>query len=78
MSIYYSLKCLHDIYNFNPKIVHIDFSKVERKDLLQKNLFNFSPIIISGFFHFIQCLYRKLKKYNIIKKELTKRAFEIL
>jgi len=49
LSIYYALKYLHDIYKFNPKIVHIDFSKEERKALLQKNLFDFSSIIIMFF-----------------------------
>ena len=40
MSIYNALKYLHDIYKFNPKFMHIDYSKDERKTLLQKNLFN--------------------------------------
>ena len=77
-SIYYALKYLHDIYNFNPKFMHIDYSKAERKALLQKNLFDSLPIIISCFFHFTQCLYRKMHYINLIKKKLTKRAFEIL
>ena len=64
MSIYYALKYLHDIYKFNPKFMHIDYSKAERKALLQKNLFDSPPIIISCFFHFTQCLYRKLHDFN--------------
>ena len=52
MSIYYALKYLHDIYKFNPKFMHIDYSKAERKALVQKNLFDSPPIIISCFFHF--------------------------
>ena len=58
--------------------MHIDYIKAERKALLQKNLFDSTPIIISCFFHFTQSLYRKLNEYHIIKRKLTKRAFEIL
>ena len=54
MSIYYALKYLHDIYKFNPRFMHNDYSKVERKALLKKNLFYSTPIIISFFFHFTQ------------------------
>ena len=69
LSIYYALKYMHIFFNFNPKIMHIDYSKSERKALNQKDLFSANPIIISCFFHFAQCLYRKLVKYNIIKKK---------
>ena len=78
LSIFYCLKYLHDIYKFNPKYIHIDYIKAERKALVQKNLFDIKPTIISCFFHFSQCLYKKLIKYNIIKKKLSKRAFELL
>ena len=46
--------------------------------MLQKNLFNKIPVIISCFFHFTQCIYKKLKKYGLLKTKLNKRNFEIL
>ena len=36
LSIFYCLKYLHDIYKFDPKYIHIDYSKAERKALVQK------------------------------------------
>ena len=69
LSIYYALKYIHNFFNFNPKFLHIDYSKFELKALNQKDLFNAKPIIICCFFHFTQCLFPKLIKYNIIKKK---------
>lgn len=43
-------KYLHDMFNFNPKVVHIDYSNSLLKALLTENLFNEKPIIIHCFF----------------------------
>ena len=72
LSIYYTLKYISQFYKFNPKIIHIDFSKAERKALIKENLFKNQPIVISCFFHFTQSIFRKMKEYKIIKSNLTK------
>ena len=61
---------------FNPHIVHIDYSESLRKALLTENLFKSKPIIIHCFFHFVQNV-KKMKAYGIIKKK-TKYNFEII
>ena len=66
-SLYYIFKYLHEFLFFNPKIINIDFSIAERKALLENNLFDSKPIIISCFFHFAQCLYKKMKEVKLIK-----------
>ena len=50
----------------------------ERKALLENNLFDSKPIIISCFFHFAQCLYKKMKEVKLIKSKIGKYNFEIL
>ena len=45
-------KYLNSIYNFNPSIVHIDFSQSLHKSLITENLFNKPSIITHCFFHF--------------------------
>ena len=68
LSIYYTLKYLNNFFNFEPKIVHVDFSLAERKALNNDSLFKKPPIIISCFFHFSQSIFKKMKEYKIIKK----------
>ena len=50
----------------------------ERKALLENNLFDSKPIIISCFFLFAQCLYKKMKEVKLIKSKIGKYNFEIL
>jgi hypothetical protein len=71
-------KYLKEYYKFNPTIVNIDYSASLTKALLTDNLFNTKPVIVHCFFHFGQCIIKKLKQYKIIKKNLTKYGFEIL
>ena len=52
LSFYYTLKYLNNFYNYEHKIIHIDFSQAERKALKMESLFKISPLIISCFFHF--------------------------
>ena len=78
LSFYYTLKYLNNFYNFEPKIIHIDFSLSERKALNMDSLFKRPPIIISCFFHFSQSIFKKMKDYKIINKKLSKHAFCIL
>ena len=71
-------KYMKDMYNFNPGVVHIDYSLSLRKAFLSENLYSKKPIIVHCFFHFIQAIVKKMKKLDIIKKNITKRAFEII
>ena len=50
------------MFSFNPKVVHIDFSKALRSALLTENLFKSKPIIIHCFFHFVQNVVKNMKK----------------
>ena len=68
-----AFKYLSDLYNFNPKIIHIDFAKSLHNALETENLFHNKPIIMHCFFHFVQCIVKYMKKYKF-----SKRAFEIL
>ena len=63
LSFYYTLKYLNNFYNFEPKIIHIDFSWAERKALNMDSLFKRPPIIISCFFHFCQSIFKKMKYF---------------
>ena len=69
---------LNTLYNFNPKVIHIDYANSLRLALTTENLFNKKPIIMHCFSHFCQCIVKQMRKFNIFKKSLTKRAFEIL
>ena len=71
-------KYLNEYYSFNPKIVNIDYSASLTKALQTDNIFKDKPIIIHCFFHFGQCIVKKLKELKIIKKKLTKYGFELL
>ena len=77
-SLYYIFKYLNEFFQFNPNIINVDFGIAQRNALLEKNLFKEDPIIISCFFHFSQCIYRKMKQYKMINTKLTKYSFEIL
>ena len=77
-SLYYIFKYLNEFFQFNPNIINVDFGIAQRNALLEKNLFKEDPIIISCFFHFSQCIYRKMKQYKMINTKLTKDSFEIL
>ena len=77
-SIYYILKYLNEFFGFEPRIINIDFDKAERKALSMENLFKEKPLIISCFFHFTQAIIKNMKKYQIIKKRLSKTIIELL
>jgi len=61
-------KYLHEMFNFSPKVVHIDYSNSLLKALLTENLFIQKPIIIHCFFHLVDNIVKYMKKYGIIKK----------
>ena len=71
-------KYLNEMYNFNPKVIHIDYSNALRKALLTENIFKNTPIIIHCFFHFVQSIVKHMKLYGLIKNKITKYSFEIL
>ena len=58
-SIYYTMKYLHDFYNFNPEIINIDYSIALMNGLNNKKLFDNNPIIIKCFFTFLNLLQKK-------------------
>lgn len=66
------------MFLFNPKVVHIDFSKALRKTLVSENLFINKPIIILFFFHFVQNIIKYMQKYGLIKNKISKYNFEII
>lgn len=59
------LKYLHDIYNFNPLIINIDYCLLLNKAILNNAIFQKKPIVINCFFHFCQSLVRKMKNLKI-------------
>ena len=77
-SFYYTFKYLKEFLNFKPKIINIDFSNSLYKAIKNKNLFNDNIKNIFCFFHYSQCIIRKMKSLKIIKNKLTKKGFSIL
>ena len=75
-SIIYTMKYLHDIFNFNPSVINADYSLSLNNALSKNNLFDKKPIIINCFFHYTQALFRKMKKLNFFNK-LNKQGFII-
>ena len=61
ISFYKIFKYLNDMFLFNPKVVHIDFSKALRNALTMENLFTSKPIVIHCFFSFIQNIVKYMK-----------------
>ena len=51
-SFYKTFKYLNEIFQFNKKVILIDYSNSLRKVLLTENLFKSKPIIIHCFFPF--------------------------
>ena len=66
------------MFDFNPIIINMDYSKSLRSSLLTNNLFKTKPVIIHCFFHFIQAILKKMKSYKIFKTKLSKHNFELL
>jgi len=60
---------MHEMYRFNPPIVHIDYSVVLAKALTMDNIFDSKPIIMQYLFHFIQEINKKMKNLKIFKKK---------
>ena len=65
-------------YEFSPISVTLDFDKAQIKALKNCEKFDRKPYLIPCLFHYSQIIMRKLKKYKIYKKRLTKRASEII
>ena len=61
LSFYYTLKYLNNFYNFEPKIIHIDFSGAERKALNMDSLFKRPPMVVGCFFLFCRSVFEKMK-----------------
>ena len=76
-SLYYAFKYLKDFFNFNPKIVNIDFSLSLSNALSSPELFDEKPIITKCFFHFSQSLFKKMKQIGY-KSENNKNIFMTL
>ena len=57
-------------YNFIPKYLIIDFSKSEENAI--KQIYENETKIIFCFFHFVQCLWRRINKIDLRKKEYIK------
>ena len=76
-SFYKIFQYLNNMYQFNPKVAHIDYSSSLRKALLSDNLFNKKSIVIPCFFHFVQSIVKKMRSLKIIKGKINKYAFEI-
>ena len=53
-------------YNFIPKYLTIDFSKSEENAI--KQIYENETKIIFCFFHFVQCLWRRINKIGLRKK----------
>ena len=66
------------MFSFNPKVVHIYFSKALRSALLTENLFKSKPIIIHCIFHIVQNVVKNMKKNGLIKNKINKHSFEII
>lgn len=60
---------MHEMYRFNPPIVHIDYSVVLTKALTMDNIFDSKPIIMQYLFHYIQEINKKMKNLKIFKKK---------
>ena len=54
-------------YNFTPKYLTIDFSKSEENAI--NRIYENKTKIIFCFFHFVQCLWRRINKLSLRKKE---------
>ena len=69
---------LNKNFNFNPKIIHIDYENSLRLALKKDNIFIKKPIIIFCYFHFIKSIREKLKKIKLCKKKLNNISSEII
>ena len=68
-------KNLKNIFGFNPRLFNMDFNKAECVAL--KKIFP-NIYVIKCFFHYIQCLYKHIKKYGLNKKEYKNEIYELL
>ena len=69
---------LNNMYEFNQRIVHIDYSVSLTKSLKEGGFFKKKPIIVHYFFHYMQAILKKMKNLKMVKTKLNKRAFEII
>ena len=68
-------KNLKNKSGFSPKLFNIDFNNALFKAIKQ----NFPDVyIIKCFFHYVQSLFKKIKKLGLNKKNFNKELFELL
>lgn len=63
------MKYLHDIFNFNPVVINIDYSLSLNNALINNKIFDKQPIILNCFFYYTQAIVRKMKKLNLFKNQ---------
>ena len=68
-SIIFAMKYLHDIFNFNPVVINIDYSLSLNNALINNKIFDKQPIILNCFFYYTQAIVRKMKKLNLFKNQ---------
>jgi len=71
-------KYLNETFNFNQKVIHIDYSTPLSKALLADNIFKKTPIIIHFFLHFVQSIVKHVKLYGLIIQNKSKYFFQII
>ena len=54
---------LKERYQFEPKVIQIDYEKALRKALIDDNIFIKKPILCCCFFHFSSNIRKKCKNY---------------
>ena len=66
---------LKNDYNFNPKMITIDFSKA-----LTNAINSIFPecIIIKCYFHWCNALWKNMKKYGLVEKDKLKNTQELM
>ena len=65
-------------FSFSPKFITTDYSYSQIKALKECETFNTKPFVVCCLFHYSQSIIKKMKKFRIFKKNLNKRAYEIL
>ena len=69
---------LRGLYNFSTISINTNFDIAHIKALKNCETFNKKPYIICCLFHLSQAILKNFKKYELIKKNVNKRAYEIL
>ena len=65
---------LKNVFGFSPKIYSCDFNKASAKAVKA----NFPEIyLVKCFFHFVQCIWKNLKKFGLTKSDNIKETTEL-